>query len=54
MGKLLRTLWLPAAAMLLVVGWLWLDRLVGWHGLRQPVLGGVLLAIVPSGLIRSL
>jgi len=50
MRLLLRAIWLPATVLLMVLGWLWLDALVGWRGLqllwagRLLVLTGLLLA----------
>ncbi len=43
MKALLRFVWFPAAILSLIFFWLWLDRAVGWRGLRMPVLGGALL-----------
>lgn len=45
MRVLLRTLWLPAAVIGLVVFWLRLDRALGWRGLHLPWAGrGLVLA----------
>ncbi|HXZ26509.1 MAG TPA: isoprenylcysteine carboxylmethyltransferase family protein [Terriglobales bacterium] len=45
MGQLLRAIWLPAAVILAIWGWLWLDRRMAWHGPQQQLLGGVLLVL---------
>jgi len=41
-GALLRFLWLPVVILGLVLGWLWLDRVLGWRGVHLPWLGRVL------------
>ncbi|MFQ5724329.1 MAG: methyltransferase family protein [Terriglobia bacterium] len=45
----LRFVWFPAAVILFVLGWLWLDAVMGWRGLRLPWLGAALL--VAGGLL---
>ena len=40
---LLRFLWFPAAILLVIMGWLWLDSLVGWRGVHLPGVGALLL-----------
>jgi protein-S-isoprenylcysteine O-methyltransferase Ste14 len=43
MAPLLRFLWFPTAILGLIFFWLWLDGTMGWQGIRQPRLGGVVL-----------
>ncbi len=43
MKTVLRILWLPAALVAVVFGWLWLDADMGWHGLRLRWPGALLL-----------
>ena len=42
MLSLLRFLWFPTAIVLVVLGWLRLDRALGWHGPHLPWLGRLL------------
>ncbi|MBI1738934.1 MAG: isoprenylcysteine carboxylmethyltransferase family protein [Acidobacteria bacterium] len=48
---LLRFLWFPALVFSLVLGWLWLDRQMGWRGIQLRGLGGFLMLV--GGLIIS-
>lgn len=49
MRALLQFIWFPAAIIGVCLGWLWLDRTVGWRGVHLPqagrllVLAGILL-----------
>ena len=42
MATLLRVLGLPAAVILAVLAWAWLDSAVGWRGVHLPILGALL------------
>lgn len=39
---LVRFLWLPAAVLLVTLGWIWFDSLVGWKGVYWPRAGALL------------
>lgn len=51
MATFLRVLWLPAAVVALVLGWLLLDAEVGWRGIYLPRAG---IIIVAAGALLSL
>lgn len=50
MAALLRFVWFPAAIVGLIFFWLWLDRAMGWHGVRWPM-AGVLILLAGLGLV---
>ena len=45
MATFLRVLWLPAAVVALVLGWLWLDADMGWRGIYLPRVGITLIVV---------
>ena len=42
MKALLKFLWFPALILAVTLGWLWLDRAMGWRGLHRPWTGRIL------------
>lgn len=49
MPMVLRVLWLPLFVVGVTLAWLWLDRAMGWQGLRLPW-AGVTLVVLGVGL----
>ena len=52
----LRVLWMPMSVLLVMLGWIWLDRLMGWRGPKivwlgaSLAIGGLLLMLWCAGL----
>ena len=45
MCRVLRVLSLPTAVIVVTLGWLWLDRAMGWHGIYAPRTGAAFVAV---------